>query len=54
VTTEGVLRAARAHLHPQELRIVVVGDPEVIATPVSEVTGATAEVVRAEGDEVAA
>jgi zinc protease len=54
VTTEGVLRAAQAHLRPQELRIVVVGDPEVIATPVSEVTGSTAEVVRAEGDEVAA
>jgi hypothetical protein len=45
VTTSSVLRAAQAHLHPEELRVVVVGDPSVIATPVSDVTGMPAEVV---------
>lgn len=45
VTTAGVLRAAQAHLHPDQLRIVVVGDPAVIATPVAEVAGMAAEIV---------
>jgi len=31
VTTAGVLRAAQQHLHPEQLRIVVVGDPAVIS-----------------------
>lgn len=45
VTTSDVLRAAQTHLHPDELRIVVVGDPSVIAAPVAQVTGIPADVV---------
>jgi predicted Zn-dependent peptidase len=45
VTTASVLRAAQAHLHPDQLRIVVVGDPAVIASPVGEVAGMAAEIV---------
>jgi zinc protease len=45
VTTAGVLRAAQAHLHPDRLRIVVVGDPAVIATPVADVAGTVADIV---------
>jgi zinc protease len=54
VTTGGVLRAAQAHLHPEQLRIVVVGDPAVVATQLAEVTGMTADVVNPEGTEGAA
>jgi len=54
VTTADVLRAARQHLHPDQLRIVVVGDPAVIAEPLGEIHGAPVEVVTAEGVEVAA
>jgi zinc protease len=48
VTTAGVLRAAQAHLHPDQLRIVVVGDPDVIAQPLGAATGMTAEIVTPE------
>ena len=51
VTTKGVLQAARTHLHPDQLRVVVVGDPAVIAAPVSEVAGSTAEIVAPDGVE---
>jgi len=54
VTTEGVLRAAQRHLHPDELRIVVVGDPAVVATSVEAVTGVTPEIITGEGGEVPA
>jgi zinc protease len=54
VTPAGVLRAAQQHLHPEELRIVVVGDPVVIAVPLGEVTGAPVEVVNPDGVETAA
>jgi zinc protease len=54
VTPAGVLRAAQLHLHPEELRIVVVGDPAVIATPLGEVTAAPVEVVNPDGAEAAA
>ncbi|HEU4720328.1 MAG TPA: pitrilysin family protein [Gemmatimonadaceae bacterium] len=54
VTTEGVLRAAQQHLHPDQLRIVVVGDPAVVARPLAEIHGAPVEVVTPEGAEVAA
>jgi zinc protease len=54
VTTKGVLRAAQQHLHPDELRIVVVGDPAVIATPLAEVTGASVDVVTPDGAETVA
>ena len=45
VTTDGVLRAAQKHLDPDNLRIVVVGDPAVIAGPVGERSGQPAEVL---------
>jgi zinc protease len=49
VTTSGVLRAAQAHLHPDRLRIVVVGDPAVIASPIADVAGTAAEIVAPDG-----
>jgi zinc protease len=52
VTTEGVLHAAQRHLHPDQLRIVVVGDPTVVATSVEAVTGVTVEIVTGESGEV--
>ena len=54
VTTADVLRAAQRHLHPDRLRIVVVGDPTVIATPLAEIHGAPVETVTPDGTEVAA
>ena len=54
VTTLGVLRAAQAHLHPDQLRIVVVGDPAVIATPLGEAAGMTTDVVSADRIEMPA
>ena len=55
VTTDSVLRAAQQHLHPEQLRIIVVGDPDVIAVPVAAVTGMAPEIVAAgDGGEVAA
>ena len=54
VTTQDVLRAAQRHLHPDQLRIVVVGDPGVIVTPLAEIHGASVEVVTPDGVEIAA
>jgi len=54
VTTDGVLRAAQQHLHPEQLRIVVVGDPDVVAAPVAAVTGMAPEIVVGDSGEVAA
>ena len=54
VTTQDVLRAAQRHLHTDQLRIVVVGDPRAIATPLSEIHGASVEIVTPDGTEVAA
>ncbi|MEO8337152.1 MAG: pitrilysin family protein [bacterium] len=54
VTTAGVLRAAQQHLHPDELRIVVVGDPAAVAAAVEAVTGVVPEIITGEGDEVPA
>ena len=51
VTTEGVLRAAVSHLHPEHLRIVLVGDPAMIVGPVSEIAGMPADVIAADGAE---
>jgi zinc protease len=48
VTTVDVLRAAQAHLHPDAMRIVVVGNPEVVADQLAEVTGLAVEVTRAD------
>jgi zinc protease len=47
VTTAGVLRAATEHLHPDRLRVLVVGDPAIVTAPLSEVTGMPADVVAA-------
>jgi zinc protease len=47
VTTADVLHAAREHLRPDQLRVVVVGDPAVVAAPLSDVMGVPAEVVAA-------
>ena len=54
VTTASVLRAAQEHLHPDQLRIVVVGDPTIIAGPLGDATGAIVDLVTAEGVEAAA
>lgn len=54
VTTAGVLRAAQRHLHPDQLRIVVVGDPAVVAAPVATVTGMAPEIVASDGGAVIA
>lgn len=54
VTTDGVLRAAQLHLHPDQLRIVVVGDPAVVSTSLEAVTGLSPEIVTGEGGEVSA
>ena len=48
VTTQGVLQAAQRHLQPDQLRIVVVGDPALIAAPLGAVAGVAAEVVSAD------
>ena len=47
VTTASVLRAAQAHLHPDRLRVLVVGDPAMVTAPLSDVTGMPADVVAA-------
>ncbi|MEP6618104.1 MAG: pitrilysin family protein [bacterium] len=47
VTSDGVLRAAQVHLHPTQLRIVVVGDPAAVAVPLEAVTGTRPEIVAA-------
>jgi zinc protease len=44
VSTESVLAAARAHIHPDRLQIVVVGDAGVIRAPLSELNVAPVEV----------
>ncbi len=51
VTTNGILRAAQQHLHPDRLRIVVVGDPEIVAAPVAAATGMAPEIVSAGEEE---
>jgi zinc protease len=50
VTTAGVLRAAQQHLHPDELRIVVVGDPATIAEPLAAATGRPVETISPAGE----
>jgi len=54
VTTDDVLRAAKQHLHPDRLHIVIVGDPAVIEDQTTGVHDARVEVVNADGAEVAA
>jgi len=45
VTTAGVLRAAQRFLHPDRMRILVVGDPALVTAPLAAVTGAPVDVV---------
>jgi zinc protease len=54
VTSQDVLRAAQQHLHPDALRILVVGAAGVVAEPLGELFGAQVEVVSPEGTEVTA
>jgi zinc protease len=54
VTTASVLRAATEHLHPDRLRVLVVGDPAIVTAPLSEVTGMPADVVVAADAEAGA
>lgn len=54
VTTAGVLRAAQEHLHPDRLRVLVVGDPAVVTAPLSEVMDTRAEVIAAADAEAGA
>ena len=54
VTTDGVLRAAERYLHPDQMRIVVVGDPAVIVQQIETVVGSAPEIVTPNNGEVAA
>ena len=54
VTTADVLRAAQEHLHPDRLRVLVVGDPVVVTAPLRGVTGMEADVVAAADAEAGA
>ena len=49
VTTAGVLAAAQRHLHPDALRIVVVGDPATVAAPLGAVTGHPVDIQSPDG-----
>jgi zinc protease len=50
VTTAGVLRAAVEHLHPDRLRIVVVGDPALVAGPLSDISGLPVDIAAAQDE----
>jgi len=54
VTAADVLAAAQTHLHPDRLRVLVVGDPATVVEPLSQVTGMTADVVDAADAEAGA
>lgn len=45
VSAGDVRAAAQTHLHPDRLRVLVVGDPAAVVTPLRQVTGMTADVV---------
>lgn len=49
VTTSDVLQAARAHLRPEELQIVVVGDPRQVRAPLEAMLFGPVTVYDAEG-----
>src|SRR5437868_15490235 len=48
VTTAQVLEAAQRHLHPEDMRSVVVGNPSVVADQLEEVTGMQVDIARAD------
>lgn len=54
VTTAGVLAAAQRHLHPDQLRVVVVGDPAQIAEQLATVTGMAPDVIAVDSAEAGA
>ncbi|MDQ6738530.1 MAG: insulinase family protein, partial [Gemmatimonadota bacterium] len=45
VTTEDVLNAARTHLHPESLQIVIVGDADAIREPLEEMKFGPVDVI---------
>lgn len=47
VTTSDVLRAAQEHLHPDRLRVLVVGDPAVVAGPLGDIVGLPSDITAA-------
>jgi zinc protease len=49
VTVGSVLEAARAHIHPEELQTVIVGDAAVIRAPLSELDAGVVSVHDADG-----
>jgi zinc protease len=49
VTTATVLDAARRHLHPDQLQLLVVGDPEVVRVPLEELDFGAMSVYDTEG-----
>lgn len=51
VTTADVLQAAKEHLHPDHLRIVVVGDPALVAGPLGDITGLPIDIVAAQEED---
>jgi predicted Zn-dependent peptidase len=48
INTADVLRAAREYLRPEDMRIVIVGDPSTIGETVEGATGITPEIVHAD------
>ena len=51
VTKVDVLQAADRHLHPEELQLLVVGDPEVVRTPLEELGFGPVEMLPADIEE---
>jgi zinc protease len=49
ISAEDVLRAAREHLHPDRMQVVLVGDPATVRTPVSALELGELAVYDAEG-----
>ena len=49
VTAMDVLPAADMYLHPDQLQLVVVGDPSVISAPLAELDAGPVSVYDAEG-----
>ena len=50
VTTDDVLRVAQAHLHPEELQLLVVGDPDMVRKPCETLDFGTATLYDTEGN----
>jgi len=50
VSTEDVLRVAQAHLHPEELQLLIVGDPDTVRTPCESIGFGSATLYDTEGN----